>query len=642
MQYYEVAPNQIVRSGQDSFTYSSVEALEIGQIVEVPIGKKILPGVVLRKASKPTYDTKSIHSLIETIPLPIQLVELSQWISEYYATPLATVLQTVLPRGVTKNRRKKDITTTVKVPSRTNFVLTGDQQHALSTVKNETGTWLLHGVTGSGKTTVYIEHAKEVIAIGKSVIILVPEIALTSQLVAEFSAHFGDILLTHSSQTEAERHSIWRRALVSTTPQIVIGPRSALFMPLPDIGLIVIDECHEPSYQQEQSPRYSALRVASKYAELQRGLTLLGSATPLMSDFYLAAQTNHIITLSSPARSNASKPDITLVDMTKRESFKQHRFISDQLITQLEHTFESGKQALLFHNRRGSTSTTLCENCGWQAGCARCYIPLTLHADSHSLRCHICDSHTKVPTSCPQCHHADIIHRGIGTKLIETELRKLFPKQTIARFDADTKSDETVEQRFSELKDGSIDLIIGTQIVAKGLDLPELRTVGIIQADAGLSLPDYSSPERTFQLLSQVIGRVGRSEHKTTVVIQTYQPDHPVITDGIHQDYAHFYERSLKLRHHTSFPPFTYLLQLTCVYKTEAAAIKNAKNLADTLRKNQTIEVLGPTPAFYERTRDTYRWQVVVKSKKRQHLLDVVAALPPKNWQFQLDPISLL
>lgn len=642
MQYYEVAPNQIVRSGQDSFTYSSEDTLKVGHIVLIPVGKKVLPGIVLRQVGKPIYDTKSVHELIETTPLPIHLVELSQWMSEYYATSLATVLQTILPRGVTKNRRKKDSLHTVKMPIRTNFVLTNDQQYALSALKDETGTWLLHGVTGSGKTTVYIEQAKEAIIAGKSVIVLVPEIALTSQLVAEFSAHFSDILLTHSSQTEAERHTVWRQALTSTTPKIVIGPRSALFMPVPNIGLIVIDECHEPSYQQEQSPRYSALRVASKYAELQHSLTLLGSATPLMSDFYLASQSNRIITLPSPARSNASKPNITLVDMTKRASFKKHRFISDQLLFELERTFANGKQALVFHNRRGSTSTTLCENCGWQAGCARCYIPLTLHADSHSLRCHICDSHTNVPTSCPQCHHADIIHRGIGTKLIETELRKLFPKQTIARFDADTKSDETVEQRFNELKDGSIDLIIGTQVVAKGLDLPELRTVGIIQADAGLSLPDYSSPERTFQLLSQVIGRVGRSEHETAVIIQTYQSEHPVITDGIRQDYTHFYERSLKLRSHTSFPPFTYLLQLTCVYKTETAAIKNAKSLAEILRHNQDIEVLGPTPAFYERTRDTYRWQVVVKSKKRQHLLDVITTLPSKNWQFQLDPISLL
>lgn len=231
----------------------------------------------------------------------------------------------------------------------------------------------------------------------------------------------------------------------------------------------------------------------------------------------------------------------------------------------------------------------------------------------------------------------------MGTKLIEAELRKLFPDKKIMRFDGDTKAAETVEQQYTALKDGTIDLIIGTQVIAKGLDLPGLRMVGVIQADAGLSLPDYSSTERTFQLLSQVVGRVGRSEHATNVIIQSYQPTHPAITHGIAQNYTDFYERTLSLRKHTSFPPFVYLLKLVCIYKTEAAAIRNAKLFAEQLKATTLdIEILGPTPAFYERTRDTYRWQLVIKSKKRQHLLDTLAYLPPKNWQFELDPISLL
>ncbi len=645
MYYYEVAPNKIVRSDTDTFTYASVERLSPGGIVEIEIGKQKAVGIVLEEVAKPAYPTKPIIRLLETEPLPARLVVATEWLSRYYATPLATVLQTVLPRGLAKKRREKHSNTSVHLRKRTNFVFTADQSAAISAIKEmANGTALLHGVTGSGKTAVYIEIAKRTLAAKKSVVILVPEIALTSQLVAEFSQHFDTILLTHSAQTEAERHLVWREALTSETPRIIIGPRSALFLPVRDLGLIVIDECHEPSFHQEKSPRYNALRLASFFTEQTGGKLLLGSATPLVSDYYLAEIAHRpILRLPTPAQKNTVKPTVAIIDMTKRGFFRRHRFLSDSLLAQLEATFARGEQALIFHNRRGSASTSLCENCGWQAGCPRCYVPLTLHADRHHLRCHICGLTTKVPTTCPDCDHTDIIHKGIGTKLIESELRKLFPKTTMARFDGDSASGETLEKRYSELYSGKIQLIIGTQVIAKGLDLPHLRTVGVVQADAGLSLPDFSAPERTFQLLAQVVGRVGRSHHPTTVIVQSYQPSHPAVVDGVAQNYAEFYERTRALREATNFPPFVFLLKLTCVYKTEAVAIKNAQKLAETLRHKTTdIEILGPTPAFYERAGDTYRWQLVLKSKTRADLLAALAHVPPKNWQFELDPISLL
>ena len=428
-------------------------------------------------------------------------------------------------------------------------------------------------------------------------------------------------------------------------PRVAIGPRSALFMPLARVGLVIVDEAHEPSFKQEQSPRYSALRVASVLTTIHNGRVVLGSATPLVSDYYLAEQAGRpIITMSERAQSDARMPDITLVDSTKRQSFKRHRFLSDTLLTNLDTTFAQGHQALIFHNRRGSASTTLCENCGWTAMCPRCFVPFTLHADRHQLGCHICGIHERVPTSCPVCSHADIIHKGIGTKLIESELRKLYPNKIIVRFDADTTSDDTVDKRYKELYDGTIDIIIGTQVIAKGLDLPHLRTVGVVQADAGLSLPDYSASERTFQLIAQVVGRVGRSHHETSVIIQSYQPTHPAVVDGIKQDYAHFYESTLTERKRAHFPPFRYLLQLTCVYKTEAAAVRNARMLARTLKQlnMSDIEILGPTPAFYERQHDTYRWQLLVKSPKRAHLVALLAHVPSTHWQAELDPVSIL
>lgn len=647
MRYYEVAPNQIVRAGSSVFTYASQTPLSIGQLVEVEVGKKNLVGIVTKESMKPPYNTKPVTRVIEDTPLPKELVALALWIAAYYGSPLATVLQTVLPRGITKTRRSREKSSRETVRKRTNFVLNKEQRSAVTAITNATpGSLLLHGITGSGKTAVYIESTRHALSTGKSVIVLVPEIALTSQLVDEFARHFDDnVILTHSRQTEAERHMAWQRALHMTKPHVIIGPRSALFMPVKNLALIIIDEAHEPSFKQEQSPRYSALRAASVLANEHQARLVLGSATPLVTDYYQAKHIDKpIITLNQRAQEGATKPTIDVVDMTKRHAFKKHRFLSDQLLAAIETTLAEGNQALVFHNRRGSASTTLCEQCGWTASCPRCFLPLTLHADQHQLRCHVCGLTDNVPTSCPTCGSVGIIHKGIGTKLIETELHKQFPDRIIARFDGDADSEATVEARYKELYDGTIDIIVGTQVIAKGLDLPHLRTVGVIQADAGLALPDYAASERTFQLLAQVVGRVGRSHHPTHVVVQSYQPTHFAVTDGLNQDYGHFYKTALVERKRAHFPPYVFLLKLTCVYKTEAAAIRNAQALARTLRgiAPKTVEVLGPTPAFYERQRDTYRWQLTIKSSKRSDLVELLKHVPPTHWQYELDPTSLL
>ena len=646
MMFYEVAPTKIARAGHDVFTYASEHTLQYGTIVLVELGKKTIPAVVLDEIGKPSYATKTITSLIEPTPLPKWLVATALWMKDYYRTPLATVWQTILPRGITKTRRVRAETPRDSTRDRTHFLLNKAQQSAVDKINSMTpGTAILHGITGSGKTRIYIELVQQVLESGKSAVVLVPEIALTSQLVDDFSHHFKDIIVAHSRQTEAERHTAWRKALTSEAPLVVIGPRSALFLPIHAPGLIVVDEAHEPSFKQEQAPRYSTLRVASFVAQYTHTKAIFGSATPPISDYYIAEKLGRpIITLTEKAVENAAQPEVILLDATKRDTFHKHRFLSDILLKTLEDTFADNKQALIFHNRRGSSATTLCEQCGWTAMCPRCFVPLTLHADAHTLRCHICNHHERVPTSCPQCHFASIIHKGIGTKLLESELVKLFPKQKIARFDADTATEETVEKRYPELYDGSIDLIIGTQVIAKGLDLPHLRTVGIVQADAGLSLPDYSASERAFQLIAQAVGRVGRSTHATKVIVQSYQPTHPAVVYGISQNYAQFYIEALGLRHQGGWPPFRFLLKLTCTYKTEQAAVRNARQLLATLKQHAAADVtfLGPAPAFYEKQRDTYRWQITVKSPKREHLAALLAHVPSAYWQAELDPSSLL
>ncbi len=646
MHYYEVAPNQIIRLDSDFFTYSSEDILAIGQIVLIEVGKKQIIGVILRKTNKPKYNTKPIISIIEQKPLPHQLVQLASWLSKYYVTPLATVLQTILPRGLRKKRRPQINQPKITKRDRTNIVFNDEQNAVINTLNtNDAGTFLLQGITGSGKTEIYINIAKDTINNGRSVIILVPEIALTPQLISEFNNHFDNLLLTHSKMSESARHQVWTEALNSIQPRVVIGPRSALFTPLNNIGAIIIDEAHEPSFKQDQSPKYSALRVATILGRVHNAKVIFGSATPSVIDRYLAEQSGRpILQLTKLARTGSIPPSIELIDMTKRTNFNGHRFLSTKLIKQITNTLNIGKQTLIFHNRRGSTSTTLCVDCGWTAECPKCFLPLTLHSDKHTMICHVCGYKSNIPTSCPTCGSTDIIHKGIGTKLIESELRKLFPSANIARFDADNNVDEAVNARYNELYDGSIDIAIGTQIIAKGLDLPHLRTVGIIQADAGLAMPDFSTNERTFQLLAQVVGRVGRNEHQTQVIVQTYQPTHPSITNGLKQDYESFYSQTLIERKRSLFPPFTHLLKLTCIYKSEAAAIKNAQSLTKILKSkvDSSVHIFGPTPAFYERQHDTYRWQLVLKSPKREYLIDAIKLVPPTHWQFDLDPTSLL
>lgn len=649
MHYYDVAPTKIVRTDSQHYTYASADILAIGMIVKIPVGKKELIGVIVNIAEKPKFATKEIIKTVESTPIPQPLIDTALWMSDYYATHLALILSTVLPAGVDKKRQLNKATPLPLASVRKHVQRTpnASQQKAIDGIlSSSSSTQILHGITGSGKTLVYIECAKKLFNDGKSTVVLVPEISLTSQVVDEFTQIFGDaVLLTHSRQTERERHATWQQALTATTPKIIIGPRSALFMPLKKLGLIIVDESHEPSYKQEQSPRYSALRVATVLAGNHKTTALFGSATPLISDYYVAKNRKApIYHLDEIAVAGGIKPDIQLVDMTKKLNFNRHRFISDKLLLAMEKTLEQNKQVLIFHNRRGTTAVTMCKTCGWMATDPDTDIPLTLHADKHRLLSHTSSFSMAVPTNCPVCGDVDIIHKGIGTKLLESELIKLFPNKNIVRFDGDSAADEGVADQYQALYEGAIDIIIGTQVIAKGLDLPHLLTVGVIQADTGLALPDFSSDERTFQLLAQVVGRVGRTSQQTNVVVQSYHPSHIAITAGLRQDYQAFYNDVLTRREVHNFPPFSYLLKLVCVYKTEAAAIKNSKLILKSLRNNAPNHVIltGPSPSFYEKQHGNYRWQIIAKSPLRNELIEVIKQLPKQHWQYELDPVNLL
>ena len=664
--FYEVIPGRGTGRLETALTYNFDDSLPVGAIVEVPLGNIKVPGIVVKKVAQPKFATKSINRILYSKPLPSHLVKTAVWLSEYYQAPLSSAMGMMLPVGVLKKRRntgvkasKTEQTEQIKAKTERKALNRGGdvgaaklpfiqlnpaQKMALEGLQKALGaTKLLFGVTGSGKTNIYLEMALNALKRGNSVVLLVPEIALTGQLVRVFQDVFGDkITMIHSKQTEVERQKIFDFLLETEEPRIVVGPRSALFAPLSDLGLIIIDEAHESTYYQENTPKYSAIRAASYMASLLKCDSLLGSATPTVEDYYLAEKKNSLVKLAEKAKDTAVKPEIKIIDFKNRDNFSENRYFSNALLSAIRSNLENGRQTLIFHNRRGSSPLTICENCGEEMVCPNCFLPLTLHADSFELKCHTCGYHEKVPVCCPKCKAPGLIHKGFGTKLLETELKRLFKNAKIQRFDADNKKGEGLEAVYEEVKNGGVDILVGTQTLAKGLDLPKLATVGVVQADAGLSLPDFSAEERVFQLLTQVIGRVGRGHiDKAEVFIQTFRPEHPVLNYAVNEDFEGFSKYMLKKRSASGFPPFKHIMRLDITLKTEAIVLRKIRDLSAELSSDKRLIVSPPMPAFHERTNRGYTWELIIRSSSRLALIEAAKKLD-KNFRVTLDPPSLL
>ena len=693
--FYEVMPTEVYRADGGALTYSydpksqNDQKLLPGHIVLIPVGRRQIPGIVMKRVPSVNFPTKPISRLIHPTPIPQHLLRSITWLSKYYLAPAPTVANLLLPasliskkllkssekscelsagidldvnepilgKNVSINRAEvqRRVTSPQGNTSKTspatddftqdgfNIKLNPYQQKALRALHEAPGTTrLLRGVTGSGKTNIYLKMASDALLEQKSTILLVPEIALTSQIVKIFTQTFRNrVVLIHSNQTLVERRKTWLRVLEASEPLIIIGPRSALLTPIHNLGLIIIDEAHEGAYYQENTPRYSALRLASFMASSLKIPCIQGTATPNIVDFHLSKAHNSLIELTEKAKSTAITPQSTIVDLKDRANFLKNRYFSNQLLTSIENNIQAEHQTLIFHNRRGSSPLTICEECGWQALCPTCYLPMTLHTDGFLLACHICGHEEKVPTSCPSCGHPGIIHKGFGTKLLESELTRLFPKAKIARFDGDNNKKSSLAELYNDVKTGKIDILIGTQTLARGLDLPLLATVGVVQADAGLSLPDFAAEERAFELLTQVIGRVGRGHlDRAEVIIQTYQPDHPVIQTAMQADFSNFAKYLLEKRRTGKLPPYTYLARLSITYKTEKTTLKYINQAFQTLSQNPRLAVSPPTPAFHERTASGFTWQLIIKSTSREILRQ--ALTPFSKYRIELDPPSLL
>jgi primosomal protein N' (replication factor Y) len=650
MRYYEVLLADTKYKSGAPLTYSSDDPLDVMSVVSVPLRNRLATGFVLQEVGRPGFAVKPIKSLMSTKPLPYHCLQLAQWMEEHYAAPLSEALRLFAPtkpavRGIKAGGEQSFGHTAQIIQLEMHAPLTADQKRAITEINaNPSTTILLHGETGSGKTRVYLELAKKTLAIGKSVILLTPEISLTTQLAAAAQA-FLQIkpVVFHSQLTAAKRKQLWLKIIESTEPQVVVGPRSALFTPLAGVGLIVVDEAHEPAYKQEQAPRYNALRAASQMGVLTGAKVIYGTATPNVTDYFVADQKSAIVRMTDMALGGKFEDvNIEVVDLRDRSQFSQNNYLSNQLIEAIRESLSAKKQVMIYLNRRGSARVILCNACGWRYLCPNCDVSLVYHADEHLAKCHICGFNTPPPVQCPNCGNPDIIFRSIGTKALVEQVQKLFPDKKIGRFDSDTTAGETINEVYDDLLKGDIDILIGTQLLAKGLDLPRLGLVGVVSAESSLTLPDFTAEERTFQLLYQIIGRVGRGHAKGSVIVQTYETNTIVIQSAIKRNFKVFYEHILAERQAFRFPPFSYLIKLAVRRATLNGAQNASQKLYDELVKlGLAAEIIGPTPAFYARRGKNYYYQIVAKSKDRDTLLSLAKSVPA-DWQIDLDPIDLL
>ncbi len=647
MHFYEVLVSSPAFHGKEPLTYQSETALLEGAIVVVPLRTKPVVGVVLKAVQKPKFNCRPVQKVVTPTAVPLATLSLLEWLRLYYPAPLGILGQLLLPSTLLRKRDIAAALPTTAITKETSMPeLSNEQQSAVKIMRPSTGpqSYLLHGDTGTGKTRVYLEMAQDALAAGRSVLLLTPEIGLTPQLEARVRSGLGyPVMVVHSQLSPAERRNVWLQILQATGPIVVIGPRSALFTPIKNLGLVVVDEAHDQAYKQEQAPYYQALRVAAQLAHVHKAKLILGTATPGIAEYALAeAKKIPIIRLvDKPAGENTTKK-IELIDLKDRSLMSRHPHISSKLLAELEGALARKEQSLVLLNRRGTARLVLCQSCGWQASCPRCDLPLTYHADHHQLRCHTCGHTDGVPSSCPVCKGSELIFKGVGTKSLTEELKKAFPQARVQRFDTDNLKADSLEQNYAAINNGDVDILVGTQMLAKGLDLTQLTLVGVVVADTNLYFPDYTAEEQTYQLLTQVIGRVGRGHKSGTVVIQSYSPDSLAIQAAIKQNWEEFYQQQLAERKTHGFPPFYHTLKLSCARATHPGAEKAALQCSTVLRgSGLRIELVGPSPSFYEKSGGKYHWQLVIKAKDRRELLKVIPLLPA-NWTHDLDPLNLL
>ncbi len=647
IKYLEVVFNIPV---DNSFTYTSLEDRDlIGYRVIAPFGKRSLTGFIVSESfQKPggDYKIKAITRVVDKKKLfGKKEIELAKWVSSMYFCTLGESLSSMLPGG----RRDSLIPAfdTADPVSEIPRVLSEEQIYAVNTItSSEKKILYLFGITGSGKTEVFLQAAEKIIFSGKSVIYLVPEISLTHQLTSQVRTRFNNrVAILHSALTPSQRLVEWHK-IKSGESVLVIGARSAIFAPVVNLGLIIIDEEHEGSYKSGKTPRYHARQVAMKRAALTGAHLVMGSATPSIEAFSLMDE-GRILRLNLSRRlSGGTIPENRIINMNNSSGP-----FSKELLEEIKATYNMGKQTILFLNRRGFSYFFHCRSCGWDMECKNCSVSMTYHKETNRMVCHYCGSIHSPVSICPSCQSLDVGYSGFGTELIENEINKYFPNLTIARIDSDSvKTKNYLSKTLKDFKEQKIDILLGTQMVAKGLNFPGVRLVGIISADSSLHLPDFRAGERTFSLITQVSGRAGRYTPDGLVIIQTFDPSNTAIKLAAENRQEEYYRDEIAKRKMLGFPPFSRLVRLVFRGSNESDVINYADRVYISLSdwKLDKTEILGPAECPIKKISKNYRYQILLRTNNFnvtheavEHLKQIVTKTKV-YMEIDVDPVSLL
>jgi primosomal protein N' (replication factor Y) len=635
---------EIARWMADSYLCSTAEAL--GRIISPRLGIKSTREVKLLYPALPDKEMEDALKLMARSPKQTAVIRIAMANPGLTRRELAAAAQAApktidilvdkgLLEAVVKTSSSLQDSRMTGGPRSSALRLNRDQGAAFKEIsdaleKGRFSAYLLHGVTGSGKTEIYLQAIAAVLAAGRQAVALVPEISLTPQMIDLFYGRFGEqVAVLHSGLAGRERYDEWRRVKEGRAP-VVLGTRSAVFAPLPRPGLFILDEEHEPSYKQDDHLRYHAREVALKRAQISGAVVVLGSATPSLESWFRSGRSGPYKLLKLPHRIDERPlPQVKIIDLRQELKDGNRGIFSRALASAIRDRVQKGEQTLLFLNRRGYATFVVCRECGHVMKCHHCDISLTYHLDG-SLRCHYCNYQTKLPERCPSCGSRYIRHFGVGTQKVEDEAKKLFPEARILRMDSDSTSRRGSHERIlSAFRQGQADILIGTQMIAKGLDLPMVTLVGVVNADTTLFMPDFRAAERTFQLLTQVAGRAGRADLPGEVLVQTYCPDHYSIAAAARHDCEEFYQVEMPVRNALGYPPYSYLARLLFTHEDEAEISKGAALAKEILDKTLSghdnfIEVLGPAPAPLSRIKGRYRWQLVIKGPRRNELRDII------------------